>query len=319
MTLELVRTPPMPRQLDRAKWHKPLVSIIVTHHNYSDHLEDALLSLLDQTHENWECVVVDDGSDNTHRAIADLTVHTIAEARIRFHPLDENIGQIPAFFAGLEATTGEFVCALDPDDRYAANFLEEMVAAHLNPVRFVPLISCDQHLMRGGEVITGVATGHASKVLIDGELPGIAVTDVLRFFPAMIDKWHWSSTSGMMFRRPALAAMRPRRELGYKRQIDAYLAPGAHMLGGSMFLMRPLIYRMVHANNSWLREDVWGQSQSPKLAPMGAQCRADVREAIIANGYEADLARAKQGKRNLAQRLRRSIAKRWRRLRGGTQ
>jgi len=319
MTLELVRTPPMPRQLDRAKWHKPLVSIIVTHHNYSDHLEDALLSLLDQTHENWECVVVDDGSDNTHRAIADLTVHTIAEARIRFHPLEANRGQIPAFFAGLEATAGEFVCALDPDDRYARDFLEEMLAAHLNRIRCVPLVSCEQMFLRGDQVISGVVTGHAGKLLAEDDRVGRMVLPELRFFPAASEKWHWSSTSGMMFRRPVLNAIRPHRAFDYRGDLDAYAAPGAHMLGGSMFLNKTLLYRGLHSANDWQREDFWSQGQRTQFPCRGAKVRADVIEAIIANGYEADLARAKHGKRTLPQRLRRSIAKRWRRLRGGTQ
>lgn len=307
---------PMPKTLDREKWHRPLVSIIVTHHNYSAHLEDCLLSLLDQSHENWECVVVDDASDDTHRTIAELLVETLREPRIRFLALDENVGQIPAFYAGLDATTGEFVCALDPDDRYAATFLEEMIRAHLNPIRYCPLIACDQHLMRDNQVITGVQTAHPSRIILDeiDHQPRAAAR--LMWFPASLPGWHWSTTSSMMFRRPVLRAMRPHRPLAYKRQIDAYLAPGAHMLGGSMFLLKALIYRGVHAGNSWQREDVWGQSQRPKLTPIGAQCRADAVEAIIANGYGADLARAKLGKRTLPRRLGRSIAKRWRKLTG---
>lgn len=311
----------MPRQLDRAKWHKPLVSIIVTHHNYSAHLEDCLLSLLDQTHENWECVVVDDGSDDTHRAIADLLVETLHEPRIRFLGLDDNVGQIPAFFAGLDATKGEFVCALDPDDRYGETFLAEMVAAHLNPIRSVPLISCEQKLLRDNQVISGVVTGQSASraddctgptmMEWDGELWRLRSSQ-LRHFPAADTKWRWSSTSGMMFRRPELTAIRPHRTLEYRRQLDAWLAPGAHMLGGSMFLSKALIYRGLHNGNSWLRED----GRGAKLPSIGAKVRADVREAIIANGFEADLARAARARRTLSQRLRRSAAKRWRRWMG---
>jgi glycosyltransferase involved in cell wall biosynthesis len=307
---------PMPKTLDRDAWHKPLVSIIVTHHNYSAHLEDCLRSMLDQTHVNWECVVVDDASSDTHRAIADLLVETLREPRIRFLALDDNVGQIPAFYAGLDATSGEFVCALDPDDRYGKTFLEEMVAAHVNPIRAVPLVSCEQMLLRGNAVISGVVTGHASKLLADDDRVGHCRLPDLRFFPAMDTKWNWSSTSGMMFRRPALIALRPHRPLGYRGDLDAWVAPGAHMLGGSMFLNRPLIYRGIHGDNDWLREDFWSQSQRPKFEPRGAKVRADVIEAIIANGYEADLARARQGKRTLPQRLRRSMEKRWRRWLG---
>jgi glycosyltransferase involved in cell wall biosynthesis len=302
---------PMPKTLDRAAWHKPLVSIIVTHHNYGAHLEDCLRSLLDQTHTNWECVVVDDASSDTEHDIAKLLVGKLGEPRIRFHALDENVGQIPAFYAGLDQTSGEFVCALDPDDRYGETFLAEMVAAHLNPIRYCPLIACDQLLMRDNQVITGVQSAHASRLVLEGIETGIPVAEHLRWFPASLPGWHWATTSSMMFRRPALMAMKPRRELGYRGDLDAYIAPGAHMLGGSMFLMKSLIYRGVHENNDWLRSDVWGQSQCSKLPVRGAKVRVDVEEAIIGNGYGRDLVRAKQGKRNLPQRLRRSLAKRW--------
>jgi glycosyltransferase involved in cell wall biosynthesis len=309
----------MPKTLNRAQWHKPLVSIIVTHHNYSAHLEGCLRSMLDQTHDNWECVVVDDASEVSEMMAAEGIVKNIGDPRIRIWILNENIGQIPAFYEALKITSGEFVCALDPDDRYGETFLAEMVAAHLNPIRYCPLIACDQHLMRDDQVITGVQTAHASRVMLDGVDVGTRVTDGLRWFPASLPGWHWATTSSMMFRRPALVAMRPNKPLAYKRQIDAYLAPGAHMLGGSMFLMKPLIYRGVHAGNGWQREDVWGQSQAPKLMPIGKQCRDDALEAIIANGYGRDLERAKLGKRNLPQRLKRSLAKRWGRWMGGAK
>ena len=302
---------PMTKMLDRAKWHKPLVSIIITHRNYSGHLRDCLLSILDQTHENWECVVVDDHSDAGEMLAAERIVADIGDPRVHIWMLDENIGQIPAFFVGLDRTRGEFVCPLDPDDRYGETFLAEMVAAHLNPIRYCPLIACDQHLMRDNQVITGVQSAYASRLVLEGVETGITVAEHLRWLPANLSGWHWATTSSMMFRRPALVAIRPSKPLGYKRQIDAYLAPGAHILGGSMFLMKPLIYRCVHDGNGWLREDVWGQTQAPKLNSIGKQCRADVEDAIIVNGYGRDLERAKQGKRTLPQRLRRSLAKRW--------
>lgn len=308
--------PPMPKPLDRTAWHKPLVSIVITHFNYTDHIADCLLSIIDQDYQNWECVVVDDASDSDHLGALEMIVRQIGHPKITLHRLEANVGQIPAFYAGLDRTKGEFVCALDPDDRYAESFLAEMVAAHLNPIRYCPLIACDQHLLRDNQVITGVQTAHPSRVVLEGREDGARVADDLRWFPANLPGWHWSTTSSMMFRRPALVAMRPNKLLAYKRQIDAYLAPGAHMLGGSMFLMKPLIYRGVHAANGWQREDVWGQSQAPKLTGIGKQCRADVEEAIIANGHARDLERAKQGKRNLPQRLRRSVAKRWARWMG---
>jgi glycosyltransferase involved in cell wall biosynthesis len=310
---------PMPKTLDRDAWHKPLVSIIVTHHNYSAHLEDALLSLLDQSHERWECVVVDDGSDDTHRGIADLTVATIGDDRIRFHPLEKNRGQIPAFFSGLEVTTGAFACLLDPDDRYAETFLERALAAHLNPVRYGPIVSTDQYLLKDGALLTGCYTGHKARDLAGaGEIPQ-EMPGRLLYFPAARRGWHWSSTSGAMFRRAALNFLRPVKPLAYKGSADSYLFHGCHYLGGSLFLTEPLIYRGVHDDNAYLTSSIYAMGQGKRKIngeARTAECIVDVMEAIRINGAGEDLGAPASGKRTLPQRLRRSMEKRWRRWLG---
>src|SRR5262245_48170221 len=86
-----------PVAFDRAKWHLPLVSIVVTHFNYSDHVTDALRCILDQTHDNWECVIVDDASLPAHRHALERILEEIGSPKIRLILLTENGGQIPAF------------------------------------------------------------------------------------------------------------------------------------------------------------------------------------------------------------------------------
>lgn len=324
MTLELVKTAQEPRRLDRAKWHKPLVSVIVTHFDYSDHIEDALLSLLDQTHENWECVVMDDGSDPAHVLAVEAIIAKIASPKIRLISLEDNSGQIPVFFAGLTYTSGEFVCLLDPDDRYAETFLEAALATHLNPVTFCPIVSTDQRLLSAGGALTGVYAGYSlHSQRGDGHLDSIGrmhtgglETHELLYIPAERPGWHWTSTSAMMFRRAALHYLRPNKVLGYKRAADAYLAQGAHLLGGTLFLDQPLVYRTVHRGNSWLVEHIFAAAQHHGRTggkPQTALCLADAIEAIAANGGVLPKHRGRLAK------LQRSVDKRWRRVTGAAR
>lgn len=301
-------------RLDRAQWHKPLISIVVTHHNYSEHLKDALLSVLDQTHENWECVVVDDGSREEHRRAAGAIVEAIGSEKIRLIPLPENVGQLPAVFAGLDATRGEFVCILDPDDRYAETFLAEALAAHLNGAIYAPLVCTDQYLMRDNGVITGIY-GRFNKRFIENDIVPDRIPRKLEFISPTAEKWRWTSTSAMMFRRPAMMLMRPHRKLAYKAFADTYLAQGANMLGGSLYLNQPLIYRTAHSANVYLAEGLFALSQDkrrPDHSGVGLQCRNDVIEAIRANGAAAHLTTRKE--KNLLKRLARTIKTRWRAL-----
>jgi hypothetical protein len=110
---------------------------------------------------------------------------------------------------------------------------------------------------------------------------------------------------------PAGNRLRPHRPLAYKRAADAYLAHGAHMLGGTLCLTWPLIYRTAHGGNNWLSQGVFATTQDkgkPAGEDVAALCRADVTEAIRANG----------GGRHLIVpgKVRRSLPARWRRLSG---
>ncbi len=291
---------PNPPALNRSSWHRPLISIIVTHRNYSRHIQDALLSVIDQSYANWECVIVDDASDHLHRTALEAILLRLNHPKIILMQLGENVGQIPAFFAGLAATSGEFVCLLDPDDRYAETFLEEALAAHLNRAIYCPIVSANQQLLGEHGVITGIYTWHNKRFLrqergvmiVPNEIP-----DQLMHFPAEMPGWHWSSTSAMMFRRSALRYLKPHKQLDYKGSADSYLANGAHRLGGTLLLTKPLVYRLLHADNRYLTQHIFAPSQDkrrPNRENRTQECIVDVVEAIIANGGEKYLPKPKE-------------------------
>ena len=88
----------------------------------------ALSSIVAQTYENWECVVVDDGSrDNSGEIAASLT-----DGRFRIYRLDRNRGRGFARQKALEEASGELLCMLDADDwlypdkiRMQVSFIQE--------------------------------------------------------------------------------------------------------------------------------------------------------------------------------------------------
>jgi len=269
---------------------QPLISIVVTHHNYSKHLKGALQSILGQTHTNWECVVVDDFSDLDHRQKALKIVDEINDERITVLLSESNQGQIPSFFAGLARTSGEFVCPLDPDDRYTPTFLEDSLAAHLNLYVMTPIVCSDQILVtRRGPIGSGqrfsMYRPAMSKRGAALEIPEGQKSNLL-FFDASLPGWHCTSTSSMMFRRTAINYMRPHKILAYKGGVDAYLARGCHMLGGTLFLGKALLYRTLHDNNRWISENIYASSQDtrrPDSTQWSKECYEDVAQALLAS------------------------------------
>jgi glycosyltransferase involved in cell wall biosynthesis len=96
----------------------PLVSAVIPTYNYGAYVGKAIDSVLNQTHSNIECIVVDDGStDNTREVVAKYgeRVHYIYQ---------KNAGLPEARNTGVKAARGEFVGFLDSDDEWEPNFVE---------------------------------------------------------------------------------------------------------------------------------------------------------------------------------------------------
>jgi glycosyltransferase involved in cell wall biosynthesis len=104
---------------------KGLVSIIVPIYNNEISLRECLNSILMQTFENWEAILVNDGStDNTGKIIDEYV-----EKDSRFVAIHkQNEGTLLARKTGLENSRGEFIANIDHDDTYNSQFLEKMHA-----------------------------------------------------------------------------------------------------------------------------------------------------------------------------------------------
>ncbi len=99
----------------------PLVSILINNYNYGQFLEEAINSAINQTYENIEVIVVDDGStDNSREIIANYGNKIISI-------LKENGGQASAFNAGFANSQGDIICFLDADDVFISSKVAEMV------------------------------------------------------------------------------------------------------------------------------------------------------------------------------------------------
>jgi hypothetical protein len=91
---------------------RPLISVVMPLFNAADTVLFALASLQAQTCENWECVIVDDGSSDNSRHI----IQTVCDSRIQYHRLDRNRGRGYARQRALEIAQGRYIAFLDADD-----------------------------------------------------------------------------------------------------------------------------------------------------------------------------------------------------------
>lgn len=90
-----------------------LISIIIPCFNQAKYLDEALQSVLCQTYQNWECIIVNDGSPDNTKEIA--TQWVAKDKRFRYF-YKENEGVSKARNFGVEKANGTYIQFLDSDD-----------------------------------------------------------------------------------------------------------------------------------------------------------------------------------------------------------
>src|ERR1700690_1616126 len=110
------------------------VAVVIPCFNYGRYLTEAVESVIAQTLRPDEIVIVDDGSTDDSRDVAQelISAHAAVPIRLMARPHSGSAGATRN--AGIETTTAEYVLCLDADDRLDPGFLQACVAAlDLNP------------------------------------------------------------------------------------------------------------------------------------------------------------------------------------------
>lgn len=99
----------------------PRVSIVIPSYNHAAFLRPCLASIQVQTFENWEIVLVDDGSSDGSVAIAQELAAT--EPRVRVFQNEQNLGTYGTEARGTTLSKGDFVAVMNSDDVWEPNKL----------------------------------------------------------------------------------------------------------------------------------------------------------------------------------------------------
>lgn len=127
--------------------YKELVSIIMPAYNAATFIQETIQSVINQTYQNWELLIVDDAStDNTIDKIRSLEDH-----RIKLIPLAKNSGAAIARNTAIAQAKGEYLAFLDSDDLWVPDKLERQLT-FMNEHGY--LFTCTEHgvLEENGEI-----------------------------------------------------------------------------------------------------------------------------------------------------------------------
>ncbi|SRR5690606_3352114 len=131
---------------------EPLVSIIVPIYNVEEYIEECVDSILNQTYQNIEVILVNDGSPDRCGEICEE--YSLKDQRIRvIHK--ENGGLSDARNAGLDICQGEFISFVDSDDTVLSTFIEVL---YQNLVQYKADLSVIGSYRNANEIINHVGT-----------------------------------------------------------------------------------------------------------------------------------------------------------------
>ncbi|MEP7104018.1 MAG: glycosyltransferase [Candidatus Dojkabacteria bacterium] len=120
----VVVKPSLPVEVELTKWKKgaPLVSVVIPYHNYGRYIEQAVDSVLNQTFQNFEIIIVDDASTEPYSI--DI-IHSLKKPKTRVIFQEENTYIPGAFNNGVRHAKGKYICRLDADDKLKPTYLEK--------------------------------------------------------------------------------------------------------------------------------------------------------------------------------------------------
>jgi glycosyltransferase involved in cell wall biosynthesis len=113
----------MRKQQRQQQQQQPLISIILPIYNVQDYLDTCLVSIIDQTYGNWECICINDGSTDNSKIILDKYANEDERFKVYYQT---NKGVSNARNRGIENALGDYMTFIDSDDWVDKYYLEKL-------------------------------------------------------------------------------------------------------------------------------------------------------------------------------------------------
>lgn len=215
------------------------VDIVVVNHNYARFLHDAISSAIAQRHPRLRVIVVDDGSTDESRLVANAFADRVDLI------FKDNGGQASAVNVGLAAVEGDVVCFLDADDMLCPTFAGDAAEALGSRPQAVRAV------FRAG--VVDEAGRPSGRLEPPGHLP-LSAGDLRAATLAHPFDLVWPPMSANAFRTSAVAAIAPVPEQDFRILADYYLVHATSLVGEVVALERVGAMYRQHGQNVYLRQ-----------------------------------------------------------------
>lgn len=162
--------------------NQPLVSVCIPAYNNAGYIKDTIESILGQTYQNIELIIVDDNSKDDTLKI----VQSIEDKRVKVYHNDENLGMVGNWNKCLSLATGDYIKLICADDMVDQNAIEiEAKAMMENPT--ANLVESDTRLVDINGKKTGAFHRYHKSGLVNGKKVAKASLIFQNFFGAPVN------------------------------------------------------------------------------------------------------------------------------------
>jgi len=289
----------------------PLVTIVILNYNYAEFVGHCIRSVDQQDYPDIQCIVLDCASTDGSLPVIEAALRHAKRPIFQLLRRGANHGQVMNYLSALDDIQGAFVAFVDADDFLFPEFVSTHVKAHLNELNSAALSVTDQiQVDAAGQVLAGTCHWHQKWRAFEA---GMAWTDLtharswgpdpphpmermdiarLAYVPAwwsswVMERWIWSATSGIMFRKSVIEGLVPSVEPTEELRdlsMDSYFARFAHSVGGTLMIDGTRGGYRRHGKNKYSSNQVLGgqtPSGSRDLLERFSKCQWVARDVLV--------------------------------------
>ena len=141
----------------------PKVSILTASYNYSEYIKETIESVIKQSFQDWEMIIVDDGSKDNSVEVIKSYCQKDARIKLFQHKNGQNKGLAKTLQLGIKNAQSEWIAFLEADDTIVSDYLSEkfyIIEKYPN----VDFIFNDVNMFGDSEIINKLEKCHFSKV-----------------------------------------------------------------------------------------------------------------------------------------------------------
>lgn len=257
------------------------VSVIIPNYNHASYLKQRIDSVLHQTFQDFEVIILDDCSIDNSREIIEQYRNNSKISQIIYN--QENSGSVfKQWIKGIENAKGEYIWIAESDDYASEYFLEETVSALQNDSSLGLVFTKTTAVNAKGELIEDTFEERKKSFIKLASFGNIIDKENAPLF--LVSNMIIENASSVLFRKKNLMAI-DFKELGmYKNTGDRFTYLGIALQSKILHLSKSLNFMRIHDNNTTKKNVENGNIHKDRLRVLNYYF-----ESLLASPYKKEI------------------------------